>query len=231
MGKLVSLKNKFRSFFSMPSSGEPDARCKYLDIIELSYLYSIFNLYKSVENVPGHIVELGVGAGRNSILLGNLLKTTNQHGNAKYFGFDTFGSYTPKDLQENSSISASKWARNSYEFVQDRIKRHSLENVCNLVAGDIRETLPKFLDDEGNSRYSPGRFYCRFAYIDTSAYTPTKIGLKLLYDCLSIGGIMSIDQRKQGGEWKGMQEFCDEYSIKPVAGKNFNDVPSFIIKR
>ena len=69
MGKLVSLKNKFKNFFSNSIPSEPDSNCKYLDIIELSYLYSIFNLYKTVENVPGHIVELGVGAGRNSILL------------------------------------------------------------------------------------------------------------------------------------------------------------------
>ena len=34
-----------------------------------------------VENIPGHIVELGVGAVRNAIVLGHLLKLNSQHGN------------------------------------------------------------------------------------------------------------------------------------------------------
>ena len=42
---------------------------KYLDKLELSYLFSIFNLYEKVRRLPGHIVEMGVGAGRNSIIL------------------------------------------------------------------------------------------------------------------------------------------------------------------
>ena len=209
----------------------PDARDKYLDLIELSYLYNLFKLFSKVENIPGHIVELGVGAGRNAILLGNLLKTVNQHGNARYFGFDTFESYTPKDLEENKSLSASKWKGNSVEFVRKRIQRHNLENVCELVPGDIRETLPEFISTNGHSRYSKDTFYTRFVYIDTSAYTPSKIGLSTLYSTLSVGGVMSIDSRRQGGEWKAMLEFCSENGIQPVAGPNFNDTPAFIIKR
>ena len=38
----------------------PDARDKYLDLIELSYLYNLFKLFSKVENIPGHIEELGV---------------------------------------------------------------------------------------------------------------------------------------------------------------------------
>ena len=33
---------------------------KYLDKLELSYLFSIFNLYEKVRRLPGHIVEMGV---------------------------------------------------------------------------------------------------------------------------------------------------------------------------
>ena len=58
--------------FIIRSSGT-NARDRYLEDLELSYLYSIFNLFNKVENIPGHIVELGVGAGRNAILFGKLL--------------------------------------------------------------------------------------------------------------------------------------------------------------
>ena len=80
MQKLFSkIKGKI---FKSKNKKDPDARDKYLETLEISYLFSIFSLYKKIEDVPGHIIELGVGAGRNSILLGNLLKTTNQHSNA-----------------------------------------------------------------------------------------------------------------------------------------------------
>ena len=73
----------------------PDARDKYLEKIELSYLFGIFNLFKEIEKCPGHIIELGVGAGRNAILFGNLLKTTGQDGFARYFVRD-------EDLDSNN---------------------------------------------------------------------------------------------------------------------------------
>ena len=96
---------------------------KYLNELELSYLFSIFNIFQKVKELPGHIVELGVGGGRNSILFGSLLKFTSQHSNSKYFGFDTFGNYTEKDFLENPSLKNNKfkWENNSLEFVKKRI--------------------------------------------------------------------------------------------------------------
>ena len=223
-------KKVINKLFKNNVSFEPDARDKYLESIECSYLFSIFSLFKEVENVPGHIIELGVGAGRNSILLGNLLKTTNQHGNAKYYGFDSFGSYTQKDLDENSGLSKKKWERNSYEFVKNRISNFDLNNVCKFIKGDIRDTLPKFISDN-EERHSAGTFFCRFVYIDTSAYTPAKIGLNTLYKHLSKGGIIAIDQRRQGGEWEAFFEFCSENSLEPISGRYFNDVPAYIFKK
>ena len=121
---------------------------KYLDKLELSYLFSIFNLYEKVRRLPGHIVEMGVGAGRNSIIFGNLLKITSQHNNYKYFGFDTFKNYTEKEFIENPSLikNRNKWDGNSLQYVQDRIKNHGLENICTFIEGDIRNTLDSFLN-------------------------------------------------------------------------------------
>ena len=112
-----------------------------------------------VETVPGHIVELGVGAGRNAILLGKLLKTINQHGNAGYFGFDSFSDYTPKDLEENKSLSSNRWKSNSVEFVRKRLEQHDFSGLCELIPGDIRHTLPIFISAGGHQRYSKDIFF------------------------------------------------------------------------
>lgn len=228
--KLVNLPGKLYKIYNNDPP-EPDARDKYLEFIECSYLFSIFNLFKRVEKVPGHIVELGVGAGRNSILFGNLLKATSQSGNCKYFGFDSFGSYTKKDLKEHKTLDPNKWKLNSLKFVEDRLANHELSDVCELIPGDIRDTIKEFLKRDDHDRFSSSGFFCRLVYVDTSAFTPSKIAIKKLYDCLSVGGIICIDQRKQGGEWRALNEFCNEKGIKPIAGENYNDVPAYIIKQ
>tara|TARA_Y100000591_G_scaffold283697_1_gene264871 strand:- start:770 stop:1480 length:711 start_codon:yes stop_codon:yes gene_type:complete len=205
---------------------------KYLNELELSYLYSIFNLFQKVKNLPGHIVELGVGGGRNSILFGSLLKFTSQHSNSKYFGFDTFGNYTEKDFLENPTLNKNKlkWNNNSLEFVKNRIKKKGLDKICNFVEGDIRTTIDSFFNNN-HSRFSKDSFHCKLIYVDTSAYTPAKIGIEKFYDKLVPGGIISIDQRKQGGETNALVDFCKEKSINLQTGDFFNDIPAYIIKK
>lgn len=212
------------------NSFRPDARDNYLERIEVSYLYNIFNLYKEVENCPGNIIELGVGAGRNAILFGNLIRSTGQDASARYYGFDSFGSYTPRDLEIESNLNPNKWANNSYQFVAERIQRHDLSDISKLINGDIRETIPNFVKKQYPKK-SSNHLYCRLIYVDCSAYEPAKLALDLLWDHVVPGGIIAIDQRTQGGEWKAGIEFCDERNIKPFVPKDFNSAPIYIRKK
>ncbi len=222
-------RNIFNLSKKISNKYRPDARDNYLERIELSYLYNIFNLYKEVESCPGNIIELGVGAGRNAILFGNLIRATGQHASARYFGFDTFGSYTPRDLELESNLDPNKWANNSYEFVSERIERHGLKDISKLINGDIRKTIPQFIGQD-HPKKSNNYLYCRLIYVDCSAYEPAKIALDILWEHIVPGGIIAIDQRTQGGEWKAGIEFCQEKNIKPYSPKDFNGAPVYIRK-
>lgn len=209
----------------------PDARDNYLERIEISYLYSILNLFREVESCPGHIVELGVGAGRNAIIFGNLLKATGQDASSLYFGFDTFGSYTERDLKLEQNLNSQKWENNSLKFVEDRLSRHDLNEVSHLIPGDIRTTLPDFISNK-HVKKSPEHLYCRLVYVDCSAYEPAKIALDLLWERMVPGGLIAVDQRTQGGEWKAAIEFCEKRKISPIKPKfaHFNSSPLLIEK-
>lgn len=225
---MISLVKKLLSKF-VKRNYRPDARDNYLEKIELSYLFNMFNIFRDIENCPGHIIELGVGAGRNAIILGNLLKTTGQDGSSRYFGFDSFKSYTSRDLQIEKGLSFEKWENNSYNFVNNRIKQHNLENVSFLVEGDIRKTLPEFVASRA-SKKNPDTLFCRLVYIDTSAYEPSILGLDLLWKHIVPGGLMIIDQRTQGGEWRAAIEFCEKNKIKPKSRNAFNSAPIYLKK-
>ena len=207
----------------------PDHRDKYLDYLETSYLFSIFELFALVRDKPGHVVELGVGAGRNAILFGNLLKMTGQSSNSRYFGFDTFSNYPDRDLQRNPHLDSTKWKGNSLGFVELRLSRHGLSGICELVEGDVQETLNVFLDEE-HPRYSPGAFYCRLVYVDTSTYSAARIGMHTLFDRLVPGGVLAIDQRRQGDEWIAFMEFCTDRGLEPNCGVSDNGVVAFVVR-
>jgi len=207
----------------------PDARDNYLERIELSYLFNIFNLYNEVEYLPGHILELGVGAGRNAIIFGNLLKATGQDATSRYFGFDTFGSYTKRDLELEKSLSREKWENNSLKFVQDRLDRHNLSDVSQLISGDIRDTLPNFIS-KSHLKKGADTLFCRLIYIDCSAEEPASIALDTLWDHLVPGGIIAVDQRTQGGEWRAAIKFCEKKQITPYSINHFNSAPMYIRK-
>ena len=225
------MKNLIKFFLGrfVKKYNRPDANDNYLEKIELSYLYNMFNIFRDIENCPGHIIELGVGAGRNAIILGNLLKTTGQNGSSKYFGFDSFKNYTAKDLQIEKGLNPEKWKNNSYDFVSNRIKKHNLDDVSFLIEGDIRKTLPEFVAGKAINK-NLDTLFCRLIYIDTSAYEPSILGLDLLWKHIVPGGLVIIDQRTQGGEWRAAIEFCEKNNIKPKSINAFNSAPIYLKK-
>ena len=45
-----------------------------IDDYNLEYLLWITNIYSKIKSIPGHIAEIGVADGRNTILFGRLIK-------------------------------------------------------------------------------------------------------------------------------------------------------------
>ena len=71
---------------------------KIIKDIDLEYLLWISNLYLKLKNIPGHIAEVGVGDGRNTVLFGRLIKLHGDQSVRQYIGFDTFDGFLNRDL-------------------------------------------------------------------------------------------------------------------------------------
>lgn len=190
-----------------------DSSDLYLDHDEFNYICRIYNLYNKIKSVPGHIIELGVGKGRNAILFSNFFKAYN-HYTRTYFGFDTFKSYTPEDFKKHKYLNKNRWADNSLEYVKNRIDRLGFSSCVNFIEGDIRITLPKFLENSESKYHSKGSLQLALVYIDTSTYDAAYLGLEELSKKMMPGGIISIDQKTQGAEWEAMKDFAQKKNLK-----------------
>lgn len=199
---------------------------RYLDKQEFRYVLWLDRIFEKIQNVPGHIVELGVARGRNSILFGNLIRLNGDEGIRKYYGFDTFQGYTDEDLKDSAWLSASQWKNSSFDFVSSRIERAGYKTTCKLVAGDLKETLPRFLKD-GMEGFTAGNLRVALLYVDCNAYLPAITGMNLLKDYMSPGGIICIDEKLQGGETKALIEFCKSNNLKFMKDSSPFAIPAY----
>jgi hypothetical protein len=186
---------------------------RYLDQNEFRYVLWLDRTYRLIENVPGHIVEIGVARGRNSIIFGHLIRLTGDDQVRNYYGFDTFDGYTEDDLRRSPHLGAAEWKATTLEFVQERLASARLSDICHVFKGDIKQIAPAFVNSP-QLRFNPGKLRIALLYIDCNAYLPAKFSMDFFKDYMTPGGIICIDEKLQGGETEALIEFCGENGLE-----------------
>jgi hypothetical protein len=200
----------------------------YLDESEFTYLFWLYEAFRKIRNVPGHIVEVGVARGRNSIVFGNLIKLRGEGSTRRYFGFDTFSGYTEEDIRSSPHLSGDHWKDNSKAFVDDRLKRQGLEKICTIIEGDVKETGPEFIAKKGNM-FQANSIAISMLYIDCNAYLPAITSLNLFGEHMSPGGIICIDEKMQGGETKALAEYCRAKQLPFLRDEGPFSMPAYTV--
>ena len=186
----------------------------YLDKEEFKYILWLDRVYSLIKEIPGHIVEIGVARGRNSVIFGHLIKMNGESSTRRYYGFDTFSGYTEDDLKSNKHLSKGSFTNTSLEFVSERLQKTNLSSLCSIIKGDIRDTLPTFLNNTTTERFQKGNIQVAMLYIDCNAYEPALHAMELLKPFMAPRGVICIDEKMQGGETKALTEFCRKYNFK-----------------
>lgn len=68
----IFIKNILRKAFNQISNINWDN--KIISKIQVDYILSINDIFNEIIEVPGHIIELGIGRGKNAIIFGSLIK-------------------------------------------------------------------------------------------------------------------------------------------------------------
>jgi len=177
----------------------------YSGEVNIARFLAIYELVKKVVSLPGHFCELGCYNGTNLIFIAKLLKIFRPGTLTEVIGFDSFeGLQTFSGDKDSDKLSGEY--KGNLKILEDIITLHQLENWVQLVKGDILKTLPAFLEERKDIRFS-------MVYIDVDLYSPAKIGVELLYPKLLKGGIMVFDEyntRQWPGETRALHDVFGE---------------------
>ena len=194
---------------------------------EAARIHGFFDLLESIKQVPGDLVECGVGRGRflSIFCYANSLFQLNR----KVYGFDSFTGFpvaSEKDLgsrvQKLEKISG--WDDFGPELIRyvisndldcegssSLLDEQSIESV-RLIPGFFKDTLDKHLPDQ-----------IAFLHLDADLYESTIDILENSLPRMSKGGVMVLDELHETEKWPGVQkavaEICEPAGLTPKWNK------------
>ena len=194
---------------------------------DLEYIMWIVQIYSRIERIPGHIAEIGVASGRNTVLFGKLIKMHNQASVRQYIGFDTFDGYNARDLNRDTHLDHSEWKNFTKADVLRRCVINDVDDVIEIIEGDALKTVPDTLKQHNGKKFQAGKAKFALLYIDCNAYNPSIQSMRNFLPYMMPGGLIVIDEKLQGGETEALVEFANENDLNIEKGKG-SGVPMFI---
>ena len=152
--------------------------------------------------VPGSILEVGCAWGATTVFLNRHIDELGLDVN--YYAVDTFEGFTDDDIRTEHergrrySYDAAFHA-NSQAWFDRTMRRNEVARVTS------------FRGDAATFDYKKIAPF-RFVLIDVDLHRPVLAALEAIYDLVSPGGTIIIDDCKQGGEWGGAYEAFIEFT-------------------
>ena len=181
---------------------------------DLEYFLWISNIYLKIKNLPGHIAEIGVADGRNTVLFGKLIKLHNDQSVRQYIGFDTFDGFTENDLKKDPHLSKTRWKSNTRKAVLNRCAENNIDELVEIFEGDAVEIVPKILTNHRGKKFLPGKGKFALLYIDCNAYLPAIKSMENFLPYIVPGGFIVIDEKLQGSETEAIIDFAKKHSLQ-----------------
>jgi SAM-dependent methyltransferase len=189
---------------------------------------SIYEIVKSVKDVPGHFAEFGCWRGANLVFLAKLLKIIEPQGNKIVHGFESFDGLSEFNEKDFEAIKQQGKYKGSEQELRDFISLYNLQDDIVIHKGKIEETLPEFTKTDQAASFS-------LVYCDTDLYESSKLITEQLHQRLSKGGLFVFDEWNYSnwpGESIAVREFLSIYGDSYDMINNTNArQPSLIMKK
>ena len=194
-----------------------------------------YEAYKMVMGLPGAIVECGVFKGTSICRFAMLRNLLGTDFSTKIIAFDVFSDDFPNTEYEEDQGQREHWlqtAGGSSISPEQLTEVFSWMNVSNyeLVAGDICETVPRYVEEHKGLKVALLNIDCDFV-------EPTYCALNNFYDRMVRGGIILLDNyagegtagHSYHGDTKGTDDFLKDHELV-VRKFPFAARPCYIVK-
>jgi hypothetical protein len=219
MDKLYDLDKRFEYENGFYATADPSRFSKFITHLEF---------FKQTSTVRGEILEFGIFKGNSFFRWIKFRDLLEQTSSRKVIGFDIFGDFPEAQFEEDKQrrddfVSETNGGKSiSLEEMQELLERQSLSKNVELVKGDILVTLKNYLSKNPHLKVS-------LLHIDVDLYEPVKEILELLYDRVSTGGIIILDDY---GTFAGTNKAVDDFFNNKAEVKKlpFSNTISYIVK-
>lgn len=157
----------------------------------LSKVLAQYELFKSVLERPGALVECGVFKGASLVRLAMLRELLTSADSRRIVAFDTFDKFPVTEYTADVSARADFIAQAgdtsiSTEQLCAVLDHAKLQRNITLVPGDITDTVPSFVEENPALRIA-------LLNIDTDIFEPAVTILEHLYERVVPGGVVILD--------------------------------------
>ncbi len=193
-------------------------------------LLNHFEIYKKILEKSGDILEFGVFKGTSFMRLLYFRSLLENESSRKIIGFDIFGKFpdSEKFIEDKNFIRKFENSGGegiSKEDLKELIDEKLIRNY-ELIKGDITQTLPNWLEQNPQKRFS-------LVHLDVDVYEPSIQTIELIYDRIVTGGILMLDDYGTVlGETKAIEEFLKKRGLNPKFKKiKYYHIPTYITKK
>jgi hypothetical protein len=175
--------------------------------MQLNRILTIYELYKKVSGIAGHIAEVGVFKGSGSLLLAKLVKLFEPEAFTLVHGFDWFCGKSSNN-SENAMVSDD----DDYKRICELARRQLLDGILNIHKMNIIEECSCFFEKHQQLRF-------KFVFMDIGSYEIMKVAIPLFWKHLLLNGIMIFDHyslQNSPGETIALNEILPNAVIRTI---------------
>jgi hypothetical protein len=184
----------------------------YVGHMSLNRTFALYEYYKMVNNVAGHIAEVGVYKGAGSILFAKLVRIFESEALTQVHGFDWFkGTGEPTNGKDSDLVPAGGY-KTDYDDMLKLIKLQNLDRIIHIHNFDIRKQIDKFFEQHKHLQF-------KLVFMDAGMYDVMQKAIPAFWQRLTPGGIMIFDQFSHElapGETLSIRELLPNSKIKTL---------------
>ena len=150
-------------------------------------------LYERIKNIPGAVVECGLGRGGTLSMLAYLIGSENPQAPRILYGFDSFEGFPEPHLFDQSprNLKKGEWNVNSQTTIREHLELSGVIKAfpkldVHLIPGFVEETIQFFPDQP-----------IAFIHLDLDLYEGYRTVLEHLFPKMSAGAVILFDDYKE----------------------------------